>query len=341
MAKTKIAPVKDIGVEIMQEDGKDNLPALALEPYIDPKDKSFALRGNFDKVKAALEARRAEIAKMKLTAKDLDTVMKYKKEAQGYRTMIAALEKDYKSRYFNAPKDVFAGTIAGLQAIVADIEARADKVLDAEEEKRVKALTQVLDIYKDDLQVRYQLSEGGLATIEYKSTYFNKTAKEAVTKADLEEQFKQTKQRETARASGERMIRSLCKDNPLLDVDRYVKLLDDDELANIVDMIEAEKKRLAEAKNAVPAEVTAEVIEDDEPGSEIDGSASSSAPQALVLGVKGTMTDMLSGGSDFPGKTKTMTLEVTYPIDFGPALTEIFKELSAYGIKTKVKVATF
>ena len=76
MAKTKIAPVKDIGVEIMQEDGKDNLPALALEPYIDPKDKSFALRGNFDKVKAALEARRAEIAKMKLTAKDLDTVMK-------------------------------------------------------------------------------------------------------------------------------------------------------------------------------------------------------------------------------------------------------------------------
>ena len=245
----RVAPAK-IEVEILPDgEGDDTLPALDLEPYIDPKTKALSIRGNYDTIEAFLSRRRDFIAGKKFSAKDLETVAKYKKEAVGYRTMIDAAEKNTKKVYFNSPKDVFAGKIASLQSIVGEIEDKADKILAVEEKKRVDALNEVFAIYCDDFQAVYGLSPEGRDSIEYRPNYYNKTAKEKETKADLEEQFKVIKAKEKARASGEKMIRAACAPNKLLDVERYIlQLAGGTELATILEDIEAEKERLEKAK---------------------------------------------------------------------------------------------
>jgi Protein of unknown function (DUF1351) len=321
-----MAKAQRVITEILPED-VGALPAIDLVPYVD-KNKEFAVRGNFEELKRALSARRDEIVKMRFSAKELETVVKYKKEAQGYRTMLAGVEKDVKARYFNGPKDVFSGQIAALQVIVADIEGKADKVLVAEEQKRVDALNKVFDIYISDFQQAYQLSAAGLARIERRPGYYNKTAKEAATKADLEAQFKDLKAKETARASGERTIRKLCAPNPLLDVESFVRLLDTNELANVMDMVEDEKARLEKASQAARApesEVTTEILPDEDEDER-------PTPQKVTLGVVAAAGSLLTSGSDFPDKTKVMVLDITYPIDMGDALTAVFKELKKYGI---------
>jgi hypothetical protein len=333
--------VAEAMTEVVAEDENgQTLPALELTPFIDDN-KALEIRGNYDDLKAALTARRDELIKKKFSAKDMDTVVKYKREAQGYRTTIAGLEKDVKTRYFNAPKDIFVARIAALQSIVAEIESKADKVLDAEEDKRVAALTQVFDIYKGDFQAQYGLSPAGLTRIEYRPGYFNKTAKEAVSKADLEQQFKDIKAKETARASGEKMVRSLCAPNPLIDVERFVGLLDTEELGNIVEMISDEHERLTEAA-ATPAEGVEEAEEVPEYTAPAGGgaavpSSSASAKEKLTIGVRGAMGTLLAAGApDFPGKTKTMTINVIYPVEFGESLNEVFGELVKHGIKITV-----
>jgi len=326
-AKRATASPKKITAEVMEVDDKDTLPALELAPYVD-KALDFEIRGNFEAVKAFLEQRRAEIAKMKFSLKDLETVQKYKKEAQGYRTMIAGCEKDTKTRYFNSPKDIFSGKVASLQAIVTDIESRADKILDAKEQKRVKDLTAVFDIYKADFQEKYALSPSYLAQVEYRKGYYNKTAKEAESKADIKAQFEELCKREQALISGEKQIRKACQVNPLLNVEGYVRLLGANELANVLDMIEDERVRLervASEKSAPQAqEASPELVEDDRPTAE-----------KIVIGVRGAAGELLTA-TDFPGKTKKMVLDITYPVDLGEALTAVFKELRKYDIVTKV-----
>ena len=319
-------------VPVTEEDKQ--IPVLDLVPFVDEKN-GIELRGNYDALKKALETRRDEIAKIKLTASDMETVAKYKKEAVGYRTFLKDFEDKAKKRYFNGPKDIFVAKIASLQSVVAEIEAKANAVLEKEEKKRVDALTQVLVIYKDDFQEEFGLSPASLAAIEFKQTYYNKTAKEAEIKDDLRAQFKAAKDKEVARASGEKMIRKLCNGNPLLNVEAFVKKLDTTDLAIIVDEIEAEEERLAAARKPAPEpevrEVEAEIVDDDELPQDEDRS-----PAKIAVGVIGAASKFLGGGSDFPGRNKTLSIEIVYPVDMGDALTEVFKALREYGIKTRV-----
>ena len=39
--------------------------------------------------------------------------------------------------------------------------------------------------------------------------------------------------------------------------------------------------------------------------------------------------------TDFPGRTKSMKIEITYPCDLGDALKELFAGLKPFGIKIK------
>jgi hypothetical protein len=51
-------------------------------------------------------------------------------------------------------------------------------------------------------------------------------------------------------------------------------------------------------------------------------------PSVLVLGAANT----IDFASDFPGRKKTLRIEVEYPCDLGDALTELFDQLTQYGI---------
>jgi hypothetical protein len=58
--------------------------------------------------------------------------------------------------------------------------------------------------------------------------------------------------------------------------------------------------------------------------------------EKVVIGVIGAASKLLAGGTDFPGNFKVTRRDITYPVDLGPALTEIFTELAKYGITAKV-----
>jgi hypothetical protein len=51
----------------------------------------------------------------------------------------------------------------------------------------------------------------------------------------------------------------------------------------------------------------------------------------VVLGIPST----INFNSDFPGRNKTIRIEITYPCDLGDALKELFSGLKPFGIKIK------
>ena len=344
MTKKKDADA-EIVVEILPvlpEDGK--IPSLDLFPVVTEK-KDVALEGNFDLVKKSLEGRRDEVLKMRVTAKDLDTVGKLKKEAMGYRIYLEEFEKQGKKKYFNAPKEIFAGKVATLQKIVAEMEDKAQKVLDKLEAERAAEVTEVLDIYKAEFQTKYALSPEGLALIEYKPTYYNKTAKEKETKDDLEQQFIARRDTEKALALGEKTIRALCSGKPLLNVDSFIESLKNGtELAIIMDDIAAEDARLTEAQKVVPVNAEPATAPASAPAGFSSGASghATADPEVVKVGVIGVASRVLAGGTDFPGMTKVKRGDLTYPVDLAPALTEIFIELAKYGITFKeIKEGSF
>lgn len=321
----------EVGIEVLETDSG---PVLDLVPVYDLNKNEVQIDGNFDAVKAYLISWRDKLTKKKLSAKDMETVAAYKKAATGYRTMLAAFEKDKKTLFFNAPKAVFSGMLAELQGIVNEVESKADEILSKEEEKRIADLTAVFDIYRDDFQAEYKLSPAGLAKVEYKKQYYNKTAVEAATKEDLRDQFRKIADAERSRALAEKTVNKLCKDNPLLDVAHYLRRLDEADLSIVMDEIEEEEERLKNAiEKAAPIEqdVTCDAVVE-----EVDNAVKEDSGK-VVIGVMGSVYKMLEGGSSFPGRTKTMFLDVTYPCDMGDALTVIFKELAKYGIKATVR----
>lgn len=333
-AKTNAAEVTTEVLPILPEDSK--IPALDLVPVMTGKSE-VTFGGNFEAVKTALEARRDDVAKMKVSAKDLDAVDRLKKEAMGYRLYISEYEKWGKKRWFNAPKEIFAGRIVTLQAIIGEMEAKAQKVYDKLEAERTDKVTQVLDLYKAQFQEKYAISEEGLALIEYKPAYYNKTAKEKDSKDDLEAQFIARRDVEKALALGVKTITALCAGKPLLNQEKYIEdLKGGRELALVMDDIAAEEARLKAAQQVIVPEVV------DEIPSGAPGSFAASTPtvesvdcEKIVVGVIGVASKLLTK-SDFPGKTKVTRRDITYPVDAGPALTEIFIELAKYGITAKV-----
>ena len=334
MAKAKGEQAITVEVlPVLPEDAQ--IPSLDLSPMMTEK-KDIEISGNYEVVKSALEARRDEIVKMKVSAKDLETVEKLKKEAMGYRIYIKEYEAKGKTKWFNGPKDIFAGKIATLQAIVAEMEAKAQKVLDKLEADRCAKVTEVLNLYKTQFQEAYGLSDEGLTLIEFKPSYYNKTAKEKETKDDLEAQFVTRRNTEKAVALGEKTIRALCAGKPLLNQDRYVAdLKGGRDLALVMDDIAAEEARLKAAQEVIVPEEVAQVPAG-APGAFAAAPQQTESCEKIVVGVIGAASKLLAGGSDFPGNLKHTIRDIAYPVDLAPALTEIFKELAKYGITAKV-----
>ena len=328
--KTDAEPTVEV-LPILPEDSK--IPALSLVPFTGDN-QVIEFQGNFEAVKNALELRRDEVKKMKVSAKDMETVEKLKKEAQGYRIYLTETGTFGKRRFFNAPKAIYESKLQTLLDIVGEMESKAQVVLDKIAEDKRKELTGIFDLYKKSFQEKYSLSPEGLATIEYKPAYYNKTAKEKETKDDIEAQFVARRDVEKALALGEKTIRALCSGKPLLDVEMYVdELKGGKDLALIMDDISTEEARLAEASKVKT--VVAEPVETPAPSSGSEETEEAHDADIVKVGVIGVASRLLGGGADFPTRTKKMQIELEYPSEFGSALSEIFQELSRYGIKSR------
>jgi hypothetical protein len=285
------------------------MPTMVIKPQ-----KSYEVEGNFEEVETYLKGVRAKYKDLVFSSDNIESAKVIKSELRTLRTSLEKIAKDVKTERFNSPKSIFDAKMNALLAITGEVEGQIDKALDAEDQKRIDELTQAFDDYKEHFQSIFSLEDSYLARIEYKKGFYNKTALEKDSKADIESQFKTLKAEQTARNGSVKLIQKACKDTPAINVDEQTAKLDRGiDVASILEWIDGEIERLA-AVNA-PAE-----DEEDEEGAQ-------EPPLKTAAGTVSRMSE-----TDFPGKTKSMVISITYPVDLGDDLTKLFRALKEKGI---------
>lgn len=289
-----------------------SVPALVVTP-----NKAIAVSGNFEEIEEYLTTACAKFKKKKMT---LEQAKAAKKELQTYRTSLEKINDQVKKDYFNGPKSVFDSKMKSLLAIIAPVEQIADEKIAEEDQIRIDNLNTALDEYKAELQELHKLSESYLSRVEYKKQYYNKTASEADARADIAAQFASLAKAQKAEEASIRMIKQLCADDERLNVMHWLEKLEGEDSSVVVEALIAEKDRLRTLDKAkTTAEAPAAQSTEDEPIPE---------EERLTIGV----LPKIKFSSDLPGRTKKMRVEMTYPIDLGPALGKLYEALEAYGI---------
>ena len=294
-------------------DDELNVPALKVVP-----NKAVAVSGNFDEIKAYLTTACAKYKK-KMT---FEQARAAKRELQTYRTSLEKIDTQVKKDYFNGPKSVFDASMKSLLAIIAPVEELADAKLAEEDKIRIDGLNTAFDEYKAELQETHSLNEKYLGQVTYRKQYYNKTANEAESRADIAEQFKTLAKAQKAEEASIRMVTQLCADDERLNKAHWLEKLSYEDSSVVVEALIAEKDRLRDldkkkTEEGTPAAAAVEV--DAEPVNEED---------KLVIGVLPT----IKFSSDLPNRTKEMNVSIKYPIDLGPALGKLFDALEPYGI---------
>jgi len=313
MAKTKDAEVYDV-------------PALVITP-----DKAPAITGNYETIEKTLEKWRAKVSKMTLTKDNLAEVQSIKSAAVAVRNGLDRTVEATKKALFNDPKKIFEARVKSLFGLIAEVETKADAVLDKIEQERCESINEVLDHYKEKFQKTYQLDAQHLAHLEYRKNYYNKGMDEKTRKDDLEQQFKDLKKAQDAHAANIRLINNACNGEPRLNVERYIRDLESSDVATIIEEINAEKQRLHDLDNQSASETTTETAGVSSVSGEDGSEGTSDETNKVVIGLAGG----IDFSTDFPGRTREMKIKITYPCDVGDALTELFEKLRSYGIKIK------
>jgi hypothetical protein len=326
MAKAKTEETTELAV----------LPPLVIAP-----ERPTPVTGNFEELEKAFSIWEKQMDKLKLTDDNMELVLLVKSTAVQRRTLLTKAKTDNNRIYFNQPKDLFSKKMDNLIAYVTRIEAKADKILDKREEERCSDITAVLDIYREQFQKQYRLIGKFLARVDYRKNYYNKGADEKERKDDLEQQFKDAKKDQDAYEAGVRLVTGLCTD-PRLNRVRYIRMLDTESAAVVSEEILDEIKRLKQVDadaaldtGAGPGSPDGDATEDEAEPEAADAPYTEaeevSDAESIVLGITGG----IDFSTDFPGREKKTTVEIIYPCDMGPALTELFKQLWRHGIKTR------
>jgi hypothetical protein len=296
------------------------LPKLTDEELLAPlpaiKEVATAPAGtvSFQAQKTFLEARINQVLSEEMSEANIVRVEKLKKAVVGWRTSFTKSTDDYMKAVFKAPMSVYK---AAAQEVLSDIdkmESKLDEVLSVEENKRIANLNTIFDGIEDELQEKYALPDRYKERVERKKAYYYKTAKMSEVSEDIEEQYKALAKEFKNYQSSVKTVTALCKSDRRLNVMMYIDHLAYSELPEVMDEIEAEKERLANLDKEDGKEPVADVPE-----------------EKIEIGVK-----VKPMKSDFPGLTKTMTLQITYGIDLGDELTRVFSELQKNGVKMKV-----
>ena len=296
------------------------LPKLTDEELLAPlpaiKEVVVAPAGtvSFQAQKTFLEARINQVLSEEMSEANIVRVEKLKKAVVGWRTSFTKSTDDYMKAVFKAPMSVYK---AAAQEVLSDIdkmESKLDEVLSVEENKRIANLNTIFDGIEEELQEKYALPDEYKERVERKKAYYNKTAKMSEVSEDIEEQYKVLAKEYKNYQSSVKTVTALCKSDRRLNLQMYIDHLSYSELPEVMDEIEAEKERLANLDKEEGKEPVVDVPE-----------------EKIEIGVK-----VKPMKSDFPGITKTMTLQITYGIDLGDELTRVFSELQKNGVKMKV-----
>jgi hypothetical protein len=289
--------------------------------------KSYDTDFNYEEIEKYLTYTANKYKDLTWTEDNIAEATTVKTELTGLRTSLKKAEDSVKEERYNAPKSRFMAKIAALQSIIGTVEKEIDEALNTEDQKRIDDLNEAFDAYIEHFVTIYSLQPEYAQKIERKKSYYNKTAKESETKKDLEAQAIALRDEQKRHDADVNLVKKTLEGYPEINEALMIGRLNRGESASeLVEWITEEKARIDKVRAGGTDEET------EEPESE---------PKSAAAATKVTTKTLLGHvnkktfTSDFKGKTKTIVVEIEYPIDVGDALTGLFKDLLQYGIKTK------
>ena len=242
--------VKEMAEEVVVTEGKDvdfGDLELKIEKPVLNKDKAVTIGGNWDSLKTNIQKVVDRYKGTQLTEDNVDYVKALKKQFVSLRTGVELDFKNYKTAYLDPAETLIKAVKAELLAVIDEGESALDKQLDEYDQRRKDELTVILKDYVAESVEKYHLRDEYATQIQLKKNYYNKTAKEEDTIADIDAQAKELADKQSAYDNGVALIKAECEESGLLP-DSYIRELAYRNAMEIIMEIKQDKKAQAELK---------------------------------------------------------------------------------------------
>ena len=242
--------VKEMAEEVVVTEVKDvdfGDLELKIEKPVLNKDKAVTIGGNWDSLKTNIQKVVDRYKGTQLTEDNVDYVKALKKQFVSLRTGVELDFKNYKTAYLDPAENLIKAVKAELLAVIDEGESALDKQLDEYDQRRKDELTIILKDYVAESVEKYHLRDEYATQIQLKKNYYNKTAKEEETIADIDTQAKELADKQTAYDNGVALIKAECEESGLLP-DSYIRELAYRNAMEIIMEIKQDKKAQAELK---------------------------------------------------------------------------------------------
>lgn len=279
---------------------------LKIEKPVLNKDKAVTIGGNWDSLKANIKKVVDRYKGTQLTEDNVDYVKALKKQFVSLRTGVELDFKNYKTAYLDPAETLIKAVKAELLAVIDEGESALDKQLDEYDQRRKDELTVILKDYVAESVEKYRLRDEYATQIQLKKNYYNKTAKEEETIADIEAQAKELADKQSAYDNGVALIKAECEESGLLP-DAYIRELAYRNAMEIIMEIKQDKKAQAELK------AKAEEGEKVSIGADEDSEIAKQIEKATKLDSK-------------EDEERTKILRVTYKASQAKLMARFFKE---------------
>jgi hypothetical protein len=240
--------VKEMAEEVVVTEVKDvdfgDLELKIEKPNLN-KDKAVTIGGNWDSLKANIKKVVDKYKGTQLTEDNVDYVKSLKKQFVSLRTGVELDFKNYKTAYLDPAENLIKAVKAELLAVIDEGESALDKQLDEYDQRRKDELTVILKDYVAESVEKYHLRDEYATQIQLKKNYYNKTAKEEDTIADIDAQAKELADKQSAYDNGVALIKAECEESGLLP-DSYIRELSYRNAMEIIMEIKQDKKAKAE-----------------------------------------------------------------------------------------------
>jgi hypothetical protein len=279
---------------------------LKIEKPVLNKDKTVTIGGNWDSLKANIQKVVDRYKGTQLTEDNVDYVKSLKKQFVSLRTGVELDFKNYKTAYLDPAENLIKAVKTELLAVIDEGESALDKQLDEYDQRRKDELTVILKDYVAECVEKYHLRDEYATQIQLKKNYYNKTAKEEETIADIDAQAKELADKQSAYDNGVALIKAECEESGLLP-DSYIRELDYRNAMEIIMEIKQDKKTQAELK------AKAEEGEKVTIGADVDSEIAQQVKKATSIP---------------EDEEKTKVIRVTYKASQAKLMARFFKENS-------------
>lgn len=235
--------------------------ALKVEKPSLNKDKTVTISGNFTELGANIRKLVDRYKNTELTEDNVEYVKTLKKQFVSLRTGVEREIKEWKTVYLDPAEDLLKAMQKELLAIIDEGESALGVQLDAYDQRRKDELTMVLKDYVAEYTEKYELRDEYATQIQLKKQYYNKTAKEEETIADIEAQAKELSRKQREYDAGVQLIKAECEEAGLLP-DAYIRELDYKVATEIIVEIKQDKKSKAELEKKAQEEGKVTIGED-------------------------------------------------------------------------------